>query len=159
MDPQIKKLFGDKSTAEGAARFGLHTEELSFIGGFQNFIFSYTREGCKYIFRFTPSTLRSPAGLAAELEWIRYLAANGMSVSEPIPSANELDVESIPGETISFYATSFKHAPGHKIGYPECLDNPFCVMSPDSPCNWSVLRIRTREQFAVGKPLLVLFSC
>lgn len=124
MDPQIKKLFRDEIAAEGAARFGVRPENLSLIGGFQNFIYSYTREGCKYILRFTPSTLRTPEGLEAELEWIRYLAENGMSVSEPIPSVHGIDVERVPGETIIFYATSFNHAPGRKIGYPECLGNP-----------------------------------
>lgn len=85
MDPHIKLLFLDEHATEGAARFGLSLEELSFIGGFQNFVYSYNREGCKYILRFTPSTLRAQKGLEAELEWIRYLAENGMSVSEPIP--------------------------------------------------------------------------
>lgn len=102
MDQQIKKLFRDEIAAEGAKRFGLRSEELSFIGGFQNFIYSYRREGCKYILRFTPSTLRTPEGLEAELEWIRYLAENGMSVSEPIPSAQGIDVETVPGETSIF---------------------------------------------------------
>ncbi|KRE38752.1 phosphotransferase enzyme family protein [Paenibacillus sp. Soil522] len=124
MDPQIKLLFLDEHAIEGAARFGVRQEELSFIGGFQNFIYSYTREGCKYILRFTPSTLRTQEGLEAELEWIRYLAENGMSVSEPIPSAQGRDVECVSGKMVDFYATSFRHAPGRKIGYPECLGNP-----------------------------------
>ncbi|CAM4338483.1 phosphotransferase [Paenibacillus alkaliterrae] len=124
MDPQIKLLFLDEHAMEGAARFGVSQEELSFIGGFQNFIYSYTREECKYILRFTPSTLRMQEGLEAELEWIRYLAENGMSVSEPIPSVHGIDIERVPGKIIDFYATSFRHAPGRKIGYPECLGNP-----------------------------------
>lgn len=124
MDPNIKKLFRNEIAAEGAARFGLRPEELTFIGGFQNFVYLYTREGCKYILRFTPSTLRTQEGLEAELAWIRYLAENGMAVSESLPSAQGIAVERIPGETISFFATSFKHAPGRKIGYPECLGNP-----------------------------------
>ncbi|MDF2652238.1 MAG: aminoglycoside phosphotransferase [Paenibacillus sp.] len=124
MDPNIKKLFRNEIAAEGAARFGLRPEELTFIGGFQNFVYLYTREGCKYILRFTPSTLRTQEGLEAELAWIQYLAENGMAVSESLPSAQGIAVERIPGETISFFATSFKHAPGRKIGYPECLGNP-----------------------------------
>lgn len=124
MDPQIKLMFLDSHATEGAARFGLSQEELSFIGGFQNFIYSYTREGCKYIIRFTPSNLRTHEGLEAELEWIRYLAESGMSVSEPVPSAKGIDVERVSGKMVDFYVTSFIHAPGRKIGYPECLGNP-----------------------------------
>ncbi|WP_135556592.1 phosphotransferase enzyme family protein [Paenibacillus cymbidii] len=124
MDPQIKKLFKDEMANEGAARFRVPPKSLSFIGGFQNFIYSYTREGSKYILRFTPSTLRTPEGLEAELDWIRYLAENGVSVSEPILSAQGIGIECVQGENIAFYVTSFKHAPGRKIGYPECLGNP-----------------------------------
>lgn len=124
MDPQIKLLFQNEHAAEGAARFGLNQKELSFIGGFQNFIYSYSRVGCKYILRFTPSTLRTHEGLEAELEWIRFLAANGMSVSEPVPSVRGLNVECVSGKMVDFYVTSFRYAPGRKIGYPECLSNP-----------------------------------
>jgi amicoumacin kinase len=124
MDPQIKLLFLEEHARVGAERYGVSQEELSFIGGFQNFIYSYTREEFKYILRFTPSTLRTPEGLEAELEWIRYLVENGMSVSEPIPSVHGKDIEQVSGTMIDFYATSFKHAPGRKIGYPECLGNP-----------------------------------
>ncbi|MBD2869065.1 phosphotransferase enzyme family protein [Paenibacillus arenilitoris] len=124
MDPQIKLLFLDEHVLEGAARFGVSQKDLSFIGGFQNFIYSYNREEVKYILRFTPSTLRKPEGLEAELEWIRYLAEEGMSVSEPICSVNGKDIERIPAKRLDFYVTAFRHAPGRKIGYPECLGNP-----------------------------------
>lgn len=124
MDPQIKRLFLDEHASEGAMRFGISQEELSFVGGFQNFIYSYTQEGSRYILRFTPSSLRTKDGIEAELEWVRYVARKGMSVSEPVPSARGLYVECVSGETIDFYVTSFRHAPGRKIGYPECLGNP-----------------------------------
>ncbi|WP_058300621.1 phosphotransferase enzyme family protein [Gorillibacterium timonense] len=124
MDAHIKDLFTGEMADEGAARFGVHPKELSFIGGFQNFIYSYAREGSQYILRFTPSTLRSLEALKGELEWIRYLAQNGLSVSEPVSSSQGIDVESIQEETITFYVTSFKYASGRKIGYPECLGNP-----------------------------------
>ena len=123
MDPQIKQLFLDEHAIEGAARFGIGPEDLTFIGGFQNFIYSYRREERNYILRFTPSTLRSSEGLEAEIEWIHYLAEHGMPVSDAVPSVNGRYVERIQGAMIDFYATSFNYAPGHKIGYPECLDN------------------------------------
>ena len=97
---------------------------MTFIGGFQNFIYSYNRDDLKYILRFTPSTLRSLEGLATEIEWIRYLSKNGLSVSDPISSIAGKDFELIQGDAIDFFVTSFKHAPGNKIGYPECLGNP-----------------------------------
>ncbi|WP_158560812.1 phosphotransferase enzyme family protein [Paenibacillus contaminans] len=123
MDPKIKLMFQDKHVTEGAARFGVSPKDLTFIGGFQNFIYSYNRNEMKYILRFTPSTLRTSEGLAAEIEWIRYLSEKGVSVSDPVSSLDGKDFERILGNKMDFYVTSFKHAPGSKIGYPECLGN------------------------------------
>ena len=123
MDSKIKLMFLDEHVVEGAARFGVSPEKLTFIGGFQNFIYSYNRDELKYILRFTPSTLRTREGLAAEIEWIRYLSENGLSVSDPVTSVDGEDFERIQGNMIDFYVTSFRHAPGRKIGYPECLGN------------------------------------
>ena len=47
---------------------GINPKDLTFIGGFQNFIYSYNRDDLKYILCFTPSTLRSLEGLAAEIK-------------------------------------------------------------------------------------------
>lgn len=123
MDPIVKLMFLDDHAAEGAARFGVNPKDLTFIGGFQNFIYSYNRNEVRYILRFTPSTLRTSECLAAEIEWIQYLSRNGLSVSEPVTSVTGKGIELIQGGTIDFYATSFNHAPGRKIGYPECLGN------------------------------------
>lgn len=123
MDPQIKLMFLNEHAAEGAARFGVSPNELTFIGGFQNFIYSYINGDSKYILRFTPSTLRTWKGLAAEIEWIRYLSENGLPVSEPVSSIDGKDIERVQGNTIDFYVTSFRHASGRKIGYSECLGN------------------------------------
>ncbi|MFD1177831.1 phosphotransferase enzyme family protein [Paenibacillus puldeungensis] len=123
MDPKIKSIFKDEYVKEGAARFGLNQAALSLIGGFQNFIFYYTVNGRKYILRFTPSSLRDQEGIEAEIEWIRYLAVNGMSVSEPVPSTQGVYVERVFGDIVDFFVTSFLYAPGRKIGYPECLGN------------------------------------
>ncbi|MCV4231516.1 hypothetical protein OHJ21_10090 [Virgibacillus sp. LDC1] len=123
MDPNIKIMFLDEHAIEGAARFGVSPEELTLIGGFQNFIYSYNRNHVKYILRFTPSTHRTGEGLAAEIEWIRYLSENGLAVSDSVASVNGKDFERIQGNSIDFYVTSFRYAPGRKIGYPECLGN------------------------------------
>lgn len=124
MDTHIKRMFLDEYAAEGARRFGISPKDLNFIGGFQNFIYSYTLGESQYILRFTPGTLRTSEGLAAEIEWIRYLAENGLSVSAPVLSVNGRDYERIHGKTMDFYAAAFNFAPGTKVGYPECLGNP-----------------------------------
>lgn len=80
-------------------------------------------DNLKYILRFTPSTHRTGEDLTAEIEWIRFLSENGLSVSTSVTSINGKDFEQIQGNPIDFYVTSFRYAPGRKIGYPECLSN------------------------------------
>lgn len=124
MDPNIKQMLLKEHVIEGATRFGISAGELTFIGGFQNFIYSYIRGETKYILRFTPGSLRTKYAITAELEWVHFLAQNGVKVSESVSSVHGNEVECIHGREIDFYVTSFYHAPGRKIGYPECLGNP-----------------------------------
>lgn len=124
MDARIKQLFKEEQAAEGARRFGLRLDELRFIGGFQNFIYSFERERKPFILRFTPGTLRTKEAVEGELEWVAALAEAGLSVSGPVRSAQGRYVERIHAEeSVDFYATAFAYAPGRKVGYPECLGN------------------------------------
>ena len=63
MDQNIKLMFLDEHAIEGAM-FGVSSKELTFLGGFQNFIYSYDRNDMKYILRFTASTHRTGEELA-----------------------------------------------------------------------------------------------
>jgi Ser/Thr protein kinase RdoA (MazF antagonist) len=79
-----------------AQRFGLSGgEELSCIGGFQNFVYEYLHKGRAYILRLTPELHRTSPVVQAELDWIMYLAQNGVSASNPIFSINGQYAETI----------------------------------------------------------------
>ena len=63
MDPKIKLMFLEEYAAEGAERFGISPKDLTFIGGFQNFIYSYIRDESKYILRFSRAHFARPKDL------------------------------------------------------------------------------------------------
>ncbi|WP_422657579.1 phosphotransferase enzyme family protein [Paenibacillus sp. EC2-1] len=123
MEQQIKELMNDKVLENAASSFGLNFSELKYIGGFQNFVYEYDRNGQQYILRITHSSHRNSDGVRGELEWIDYLHQNGVSVSKPVPSKYDRQVEVIELENSSFITTSFEKAPGKKIFYPECMNN------------------------------------
>ncbi|WP_209444160.1 phosphotransferase enzyme family protein [Paenibacillus ihuae] len=106
-----------------ANRYGINTEELSYLGGFQNFVYEYQHNDRSYILRVTPDKHRSANQVKAELNWIMYLANNGISASLPILSANHAWAEVIEAPEMYFTAVCFEKAPGNKIPYPECLNN------------------------------------
>ncbi|MFC5650676.1 phosphotransferase enzyme family protein [Paenibacillus solisilvae] len=121
MDIKAKASFNDGIVREACHRYGLMTDELSFIGGFQNFIYAFQRNQSAYILRFTPISLRTTAMVEAELEWLLYLSDNGVAVSKPIPSAHGRLVEVVQGADSFFNVVSFDKAPGQKSTYPDCL--------------------------------------
>ncbi|WNS44716.1 phosphotransferase [Paenibacillus sp. MMS20-IR301] len=124
MENIIRDLFNTHNILEIAAgRYGIHRDEISDIGGFQNFVYEYQQYGKSYILRITPGMHRTPELVSAELEWIKYLARNGISASEPIRSINQAWTEVIRTPEMPFTAVSFNKAPGSRINYPECLND------------------------------------
>ncbi|WP_282937000.1 phosphotransferase [Paenibacillus sp. RC67] len=121
MEQEIKALFNEQIIKTGAVQFGVEMENLTFIGAWQNFIYEYEKDEACYILRFTPSSHRSKDQITGELDWILYLAKNGISVSKPIRSTQGKYTELIYGEDTYFTVASFVKAEGNKLGYPECL--------------------------------------
>lgn len=124
MELETKTRFTKQNLHEGARRFGVEPEQLTYIGAWQNFIYEYSKNGESYILRFTPSSHRNEKLVAAELNWIVYLAQHGVSVSAPIVSKlGNLTEKVVSGESFYFTVASFIKAKGNKIGYPECLND------------------------------------
>ncbi|WP_445935276.1 phosphotransferase enzyme family protein [Paenibacillus sp. FSL L8-0463] len=76
------------------------------------------------ILRITPSSNRSKNLILGELDWILFLANEGVSVSAPLLSRNGELVEVIEQRDGSYSCVCFEKARGRTISYPECLQNP-----------------------------------
>jgi Ser/Thr protein kinase RdoA (MazF antagonist) len=123
MENAIKEMFSNEILEDAMQRYGINSEDISFVGGFQNFVYEYRKNDKSYILRLTPSPHRTVDVVKAELDWILYLADEGMSVSRPICSMNGIMTEVINSADLYFTAVSFEKAPGKKSGYPECLQD------------------------------------
>lgn len=123
MDKRIQSIFNDHIVNIACKKYGINIDKLTFIGGFQNFVYEYQQNNNYYILRFTHSSLRSKELLGAELEWILYLSDNGVSVSRPIYSLNCNLFEIIDIGDSYFIVSAFEKAQGKRAEYPDCLHN------------------------------------
>lgn len=121
MDMAETDRFNDDIMKEVATKYELSLDRLSFVGGFQNFIYEYQASGKEYILRFTPHSHRTIDAVHAELEWVSYLASHGISVSKPIRSADGNSLEVLQAKDSCVIVSAFEKAIGAKIGYPQCL--------------------------------------
>ncbi|MCK5131304.1 MAG: phosphotransferase [Candidatus Sabulitectum sp.] len=110
MEKGITDRYSENITEEAAARYGISADKLD---GFENCIFKYSLKNAGYILRIAHSLRRSEKLIQAEVEWIRYLASNGVSVADAVLSQKGNLVESIPdGHGGFFLATAFKEVKG-----------------------------------------------
>lgn len=124
MENAIRDIFEQKDIMRiAASRYEINPDELTYIGGFQNFVYEYQRSGELYILRITPGMHRTAEQVRAELDWIIYLTGNGISASGPILSEDGNWTEVIETPEMCFIAACFDKAHGNRIGYPECLND------------------------------------
>ncbi|MBU5352071.1 phosphotransferase [Paenibacillus barcinonensis] len=123
MEFNMKRLMNDHILSEAVSRFGIDPGDISFIGGFQNFVYEYVKKDRSYILRLSHSSHRSFSAICGELEWVKYLHDQGLSVSKAIASAQNNLAEVLHLEDSYFTISSFEKAPGQKIFYPECMNN------------------------------------
>ena len=106
MDPVIQRAFKDIILDEAARLYGIATDDLSFIGGFMNFVYEFGRDGDAYVLRFTHDSHRTYEMVCGEVEWINYLAKHGVSVARAVPSVAGKPVETLTSEPGYFSAMS-----------------------------------------------------
>jgi amicoumacin kinase len=113
MSRNMQERLTPELLAKAASRFGLQPGQLRPAGGYQNIVYECERG----ILRLSHASHRSSAMVAAELDWVRFLAEHGVPVSRPISSHNSTLAEPA-GE---FTAALFEKAGGHQPGHVEAL--------------------------------------
>ncbi|OME13780.1 phosphotransferase enzyme family protein [Paenibacillus odorifer] len=108
MNPTIEALFTDEIAVESAKRYGLMPEELILLGKNQNFTYGSNNEAGNFIIRIIHETHRTLELIQGELEWIQYLAINGVPVSCPLKSNNGVFIEKMNG----FFVVAFQKCLG-----------------------------------------------
>lgn len=115
MHPELVRRFQGQVRDEAARRYGLRPSDLTELTAFENFVYEAENEdGTALILRISHSTRRTADYTLGEVEFVRYLGAAGIPVSQPILSEGGQFVEQIadqePGH--AFVVTAFERADG-----------------------------------------------
>lgn len=116
MHPELGRRFDDAIRDEAARRYGIPPSDLAPLAAFENFVFEGSSEdGIELVLRVSHSTRRTFEYTLGEVEFVRYLAAAGIPVAQPVLADSGHFVERL-GEAAAtdyFVATAFQRAPGH----------------------------------------------
>ncbi|MEC9489105.1 MAG: phosphotransferase [Halanaerobium sp.] len=128
MDMKTREAFNEQVLDEAIARFGISSDMINFLGGFQNFVYQFTREGQDFILRFSHDSRRTPELVMGEVDWLNYLARNGLKVCKAVKSKRDRIVEVIDAGQTSFSAVSFVKAPGRPTEQEDLTEELFIKM-------------------------------
>ena len=87
MDQSIRNRYSEAILAEAMRRFGIAPSDIEELGGFESFIYRFTRDGRPFILRVTHTLRRTADSIRGEVHWLNYLAAGGASVAGAAASA------------------------------------------------------------------------
>lgn len=113
MDKRIREAYNDAILAEAMKRYGIAKDSIHLLDGFESFIYEYEKGGQDYVLRVSHSLHRTSDLTQGEIEWVNYLADNGVPAARAVPSKRGKLVEPIAVEDGShFTAASFERARG-----------------------------------------------
>ena len=113
MDKVIKARFSKDILRTAMQRFGIRDGDIRELGGFESFIYEFTRDSSAFILRIGHASRRSENLVLGEVDWINYLARGGVSVARAVESTEGRLVEPIDdGHGEHFLAVSFVKAKG-----------------------------------------------
>jgi len=115
MKPDDRALFTETIVRDAATRFGLDTDGITPLDGFENFVCEGVCNGKPVILRLTHSSHRTADQITAELDWVDYLASHRISVCVPLRSHNDRLVETTDTDDATISAVVFEKAPGRMV--------------------------------------------
>lgn len=115
MEQWIKTLFDDAILESAAHCYGVEKKDVFLVGGFENFIYGFTKNNQSYILRISHTSHRTIHDISSELDFVRHLSDHGAPVSKPVLSINNQWVEPILAKDGSvFTVTCYQKAKGER---------------------------------------------
>jgi Ser/Thr protein kinase RdoA (MazF antagonist) len=110
---ELYRLHQDEILREAAERYGFEKENLKKLGSFESYVYEVDCENI--ILKITHSIRRTKEYVIGEMEFVRYLAENGVLVSTPVLSQNGKSVETIQINDGYFLVYAFTRAKGREL--------------------------------------------
>lgn len=132
MEKIIKDAMTENILKEAGVLYDTSYESIKYVGGFENFVYEYEKNGKFVILRFVHSVHREYDQVLAELEFIDYLDNNGASVSTVIHSHDDNLVERIEAANGHYFTVcAFTKAPGARITREDLTDDFWTVFGKE----------------------------
>jgi Ser/Thr protein kinase RdoA (MazF antagonist) len=115
MNPELVRRFHPRILDEAARRYGVESSDLSQLTAFENFVYEgVNSDGVEFVLRISHSARRTFDYTMGEIEFVRYLGAVRIPVSQPILSEAGQFVEQIADSDPDhrFVVTAFERAEG-----------------------------------------------
>lgn len=113
MIKEIQQVFSEQVLQQALPLFDISPNYIKDLGGFESFVYEFQRKDGSFILKITHTLRRTADYLMGELEWVNFLAENGVPTSRAIPSTHQRLIESIPAPNgHQFLVYAFEKAPG-----------------------------------------------
>lgn len=108
-----------------AERYGMDPDEMVHVGGFENSVYSFSRNGTELFLRVGSANHMTLELVEAEIDWVLYLVENGVPAVRPVVSENELFVECVNTGDAQYNVVAFEKANGEHVDHanPEAWDD------------------------------------
>jgi amicoumacin kinase len=115
LEQRIRERYHAGILEEAMQRYGIEAERIRTLDAFESYIYEYQRDDGNYILRISHSFRRSAKLIAGEVDWINYLADNGIPAARAVTSLSGKLVEAVAdGQGEYFLVTAFVRAAGQK---------------------------------------------
>ncbi len=110
MIPAIAALYTPDILETAKKRFGIET--IKDLGGFESYVYEYSKNNSNYILKITHTIRRSVGMIRAELDFVNFLRKKDIQVAGAVPSEQGKYVEEILAEEGNFLAYAFEKIEG-----------------------------------------------
>jgi Ser/Thr protein kinase RdoA (MazF antagonist) len=113
----------DSIIKASSIKYGVAFKDIKRLGGFENFIYEYKKDGEEYVIRYVHSYHRSFELVFAELEFIDYLSKNGANVSTVVHTIEDELLFKIPAQDGYYFTVcAFTKAKGTYVKKEDITD-------------------------------------
>lgn len=108
-------MIGNETLLSVVKNIGGNPSSLKLLGGFSNGVYEVNIDNIAFVIKFYLASQRERPLIKGELDWVNFLAQNGMNVAKPISFKDDYYIKGITERGLSFYYVLFEKVTGKFI--------------------------------------------